>query len=334
MTGATGYLGGRLCGMLVHAGLTVVALVRKTSQVQELPPEVELVEGDIRDGESVRRAIEGCDYVVHTAALVGSWLPDSSQFFKVNVEGFKNVIEAVKATPSVKKLIYTSSFFAVGPTDGYIGDETQFHSMKAFYSPYEESKAFADKLACEAAMEGVPIVSLYPGIIYGPGSMTKGNSLAEMMIERFNGRMPGYVGYKVKKFSFCHIDDVVVAYLAAIEIGRVGERYMLCGDNMSFHEVFDLAAGLTKTNPAKVTIPMWVLDVAGFLCVQWARFGAWTGISHQIPFITTHSVNILKHQWAYSSEKAERELGYKSRPLEEGLLQLLTWLKATGRIKY
>lgn len=83
MTGATGYLGGRLCGMLVHAGLTVVALVRKTSQVQELPPEVELVEGDIRDGESVRRAIEGCDYVVHTAALVGSWLPDSSQFFKV-----------------------------------------------------------------------------------------------------------------------------------------------------------------------------------------------------------------------------------------------------------
>jgi len=108
------------------------------------------------------------------------------------------------------------------------------------------------------------------------------------MIERFNGRMPGYPGVRDKKFSFCHIDDVVVAFLAAMEMGKVGERYLLCGENLSFHEVFDLAARVTNTSAPKFTVPMWLLDAAGFLCVQWARFGAWTGISHQVPFITTH----------------------------------------------
>jgi farnesol dehydrogenase len=109
------------------------------------------------------------------------------------------------------------------------------------------------------------------------------------MIERFNGRMPGYLGVKDRKLSFCHIDDVVAAFLAAMERGGEGERYLLCGENLSFHEVFDLAATLTNTSPPKFTTPMWVLELAGFLCVQWARFGAWSGISHQIPLITTQA---------------------------------------------
>lgn len=113
------------------------------------------------------------------------------------------------------------------------------------------------------------------------------------MIERFNGRMPGYPGARERKFAFCHIDDVVVGLLAAMEMGKDGERYFLGGENLSFHEVFDLAASLTNTSPPKFTVPMWILDVAGFLCVQWARFGAWTGISHQVPAITTH-VSIKK----------------------------------------
>ena len=113
------------------------------------------------------------------------------------------------------------------------------------------------------------------------------------MIERFNGRMPGYPGIRGNKFSFCHVDDVVVAYLAAIEVGKAGERYFLCGDNLDFHDVFDLAAKVTNTKPPSFTIPIWVMEAAGFLCVQWARFGAWSGISHQVPFITTH-VSILK----------------------------------------
>jgi nucleoside-diphosphate-sugar epimerase len=118
-------------------------------------------------------------------------------------------------------------------------------------------------------------------------------SVCLQMIERFNGRMPGYPGIRGNKFSFCHIDDVVVAFLAAIEMGKPGERYLLCGDNVDFHEVFDLAASVTNTRPPRFTVPTWLMDVTGFLCVQWARFGAWTGISRHIPFVTTH-VSITK----------------------------------------
>jgi farnesol dehydrogenase len=100
---------------------------------------------------------------------------------QVNVQGLRNVIDAVKANPSVKKLVYTSSFFALGYTDGHIGDEDQVHPGK-FISPYEESKFLADKVAQEAAAEGVPIVSVYPGMVYGPGKLTAGNSLALMVM--------------------------------------------------------------------------------------------------------------------------------------------------------
>jgi farnesol dehydrogenase len=129
LTGATGFLGGRLCSALVHSGHTVRVTVRAKSVTSELPPEVEIANCDIQDAPALIKACEGCDAVIHTAALVGSWLPDSSQFITVNVSGLRNVIDAVKANPSVKKLVYTSSFFALGYTDGHIGDEDQVISQ-------------------------------------------------------------------------------------------------------------------------------------------------------------------------------------------------------------
>lgn len=144
------------------------------------------------------------------------------------------------------------------------------------------------------------------------------------MIERFNGRMPGYLGVKDKKFSFCHIDDVVAAFLAAMETGKEGERYLLCGENLCFHEVFDLAATLTNTSPPTFTTPMWLLDLAGFLCVQWARFGAWSGVSHQIPFITTH-VSIKRFQLVMPTCSQISHLIFLKNPVRANLSNLLTF---------
>ncbi|CAM6035448.1 unnamed protein product [Sphagnum compactum] len=333
LTGATGFLGGRLCSALVHSGHTVRVTVRAKSVTSELPPEVEIANCDIQDAPALLKACEGCDAVIHTAALVGSWLPDSSQFITVNVQGLRNVIDAVKANPSVKKLVYTSSFFALGYTDGHIADEDQVHPGK-FMSPYEESKFLADNVAQEAAAEGVPIVSVYPGVVYGPGKLTAGNSLALMLIGRFKGQSPGYIGNGADKFSFSHVDDVASGHLAAMEIGKGGGRYLLCGDNASYVEIYDLAASLTHTKPPSFHIPFWALELAGHISVMWAYFSFCTGISKSVPTLTSNAVQILKHQWAYSSAKAERELGYKSRPLKEGLSELLAWLKATGRITY
>ncbi|CAM6017828.1 unnamed protein product [Sphagnum balticum] len=120
LTGATCFLGGRLCSALVHSGHTVRVTVRANSVTSELPPEVEIANCDIQDAPALIKACEGCDAVIHMAALVGSWLPDSSQF--------------ITANPSVKKLVYTSSFFALGYTDGHIGDEDQGWSRRIFVS--------------------------------------------------------------------------------------------------------------------------------------------------------------------------------------------------------
>lgn len=108
------------------------------------------------------------------------------------------------------------------------------------------------------------------------------------MIERFNGRMPGYLGNGNERFSLCHVDDVVVGHLTAIKVGKIGEGYLLCGENLSLSHAFNLAASLTNTAPPKFQLPLWLLEYAGRLCELWSSFGAWSGISHQTPLITTH----------------------------------------------
>ncbi|KAL0360814.1 UNVERIFIED_CONTAM: Anthocyanidin reductase [Sesamum radiatum] len=170
VTGASGYLGGRLCHALLSQGYCVRAFVRKTSDVSSLPPPTDggasggslhLAYGDVTDYSSLLEAFSGCHVV--------------------NVGGLKNVLKAYKETKTIEKIIYTSSFFALGFTDGHVGDETQVHFAKFFCTEYEKSKAIADKIALEAAAEGVPIVPVYPGVIYGPGKVTTGNIVAHMV---------------------------------------------------------------------------------------------------------------------------------------------------------
>lgn len=328
VTGASGYLGGGICHALSREGHSVRAFVRRSSVLDSLPNGVETAYGDVTDLTSLLEACNGCEVIIHSAALVEPWLPNPSKLITVNVGGLKNVIEAVKRTSSIQKLIYTSSFFALGPTDGYIADERQIHPGKFYCTEYEKSKAMADEIARQAAAEGLPVVLLYPGVIYGAGKLTTGNLVASMMLERFNGRLPGYIGYGNEKLSFSHIDDVAYAHVAAIHKGREGERYLLTGENASFVDVFNLAANLTGTAPPSFHIPLWVLETYGWLSVFWAR------IIGKLPFISYATVYVLKHQWAYSCDKAKTELGYEPRTLREGLAEVVSWLKSLDLIKY
>ncbi|XP_076945265.1 uncharacterized protein LOC143616276 [Bidens hawaiensis] len=331
VTGASGYLGGRLCHALLRHGHSVRAFVRHTSDLSSLPPadvELELAYGDVTDYSSLLAACAGCHAVFHAAALVEPWLPHPSKFTTVNIGGLKNLIRAYKETDTIQKIVYTSSFFALGSTDGYTADETQMHSAKFFCTEYEKSKAVADKIALEAAKEGVPIVAVYPGVIYGPGKVTAGNVVAKMIVERFNGRLPGYIGYGNDKFSFSHVDDVVDGHISALERGQPGQRYLLTGENASFIHVFDIAAAITNTKTPRFKIPLFVIEIYGWLSVLLAR------LTGKLPFISPPTVSCLRHQWAYSCEKAKRELNYKPRSLTEGLEEVLPWLKNLGEIKY
>lgn len=333
VTGASGYLGGRLCHALLRHGHSVRAFVRRTSDLSCLPNlsdgvALELAYGDVTDYPSLLAACSGCDVIFHAAALVEPWLPDPSKFVFVNVGGLKNVLRAHKETDTIQKIIYTSSFFALGSTDGYTADESQMHSAKFFCTEYEKSKAIADKIALEAAKEGVPIVAVYPGVIYGPGKVTAGNIVARLIVERFNGRLPGYIGQGKEKFSFSHVDDVVDGHILGLDKGKPGERYLLTGENASFMQVFDMAATITNTRKPLFNIPLFLIDVYGWVSVFFSR------ITGKLPLISPPTVRVLRHEWAYSCEKAKRELEYKPRSLKEGLEEVLPWLKSLGVIKY
>lgn len=329
VTGASGYLGGKLCNSLHRQGYSVKVIVRPTSDLSALPPSTEIVYGDITDFSSLLSAFSDCSVVFHLAALVEPWLPDPSKFITVNVEGLKNVLEAVKQTKTVEKLVYTSSFFALGPTDdGAIADENQVHHEKFFCTEYEKSKVATDKIALQAASEGLPIVLLYPGVIYGPGKVTAGNVVAKMLVERFSGRLPGYIGKGNDKFSFSHVDDVVEGHIAAMKKGQIGERYLLTGENASFNQVFDMAAVITNTRKPMVSIPLCVIEAYGWLLVLISR------ITGKLPFISPPTVHVLRHRWEYSCEKAKAELDYKPRSLREGLAEVILWLKNLGLVKY
>ncbi|KAL5218594.1 hypothetical protein ABZP36_019278 [Zizania latifolia] len=328
VTGATGYLGGRLCEALAGAGHAVRAFARRSSDASALPGSVELAYGDVTDEESLAAAFDGCDAVFHVAAAVEPWLPDPSVFTNVNVRGLENVLKAAKRTPTVKKIIYTSSFFAIGPTDGYIADETQRHQEKTFCTEYEKSKVVADRIALQAAADGVPITIVYPGVIYGPGKLTTGNLVSHLLIERFNGRLPGYIGDGYDRESFCHIDDVVNGHIAAMEKGRLGERYLLTGENLSLKNIFDMVANITTTKAPRFHVPLWLIEIYGWISVFVSR------ITGNLPLISYPTVYVLRHQWAYSCDKAKRELGYKPRNFTEGLSEMLLWLKDEKLIKF
>ncbi|KAK9112805.1 hypothetical protein Scep_020324 [Stephania cephalantha] len=149
-----------------------------------------------------------------------------------------------------------------------------------------------------------------------------------MIIERFNGRLPGYIGNGDDRYSFSYVDDVVEGHIAAMHKGRNGERYLLTGENASFKHVFDVAAILTGTSRPWFHIPLWVLEAYGWISVFFAR------ITGKLPLISPPTVKVLRHQWAYSCEKAKVELGYSPRSLKDGMSEVLPWLKSLGLIKY
>ncbi|XP_072991225.1 uncharacterized protein [Typha latifolia] len=290
VTGATGFLGGRLCTALLSDGHEVRALVRRSSDLSNLPLDsspnpVEIAYGDVTDLSSLLLACDGCEMLFHAAAAVEPWLPDPSRFFAM-------------------------------------------HQGKVFCTEYEKSKVLADKIALQAATNGVPIVLVYPGVIYGPGKLTAGNVLARILIERFNGRLPGHIGDGNDRTSFSHIEDVVAGHIAAMHKGRVGERYLLTGENASFTQIFDMAAVITKTKRPMFHIPLWVIEIYGWISVFFSR------ITGKLPLISYPTVRVMSHQWSYSCDKAKNELGYSPRSLNEGLTEILSWLKSLKLIDY
>jgi farnesol dehydrogenase len=322
VTGGTGFVGGRLVAALLERGKGVRALARSASPgPADGAGAPEWVSGDVLDRESLRRGMAGCTEVFHLAACAKNWAKDPSTFHRVNVEGARNVFEAA-AEAGVRRIVYTSTVVVLGPTPpGVVGDEELPRATPRYFTEYEESKAVAERVALERASGGLPVVLVHPTRLYGPGSLTEGNSVSVMLDQYDRGRFPALLdgGRNVGNYAF--VDDVVEGHLLAMEKGRVGERYLLGGENVSLAGLFSLVSEVTGRSRFQVSLPR---SLALLYARLEKRKAEWLGVH---PKVTPGWVETFLEDWAFSSAKAERELGYRITPLREGIRRTLDWMR-------
>jgi len=305
VTGGTGYLGRAIVRAMTARGHETVVFARSAT-ASDLPGR--LVDGDIRDRPAVLAAADGCDAVCHSAALVSIWRRRRADFDEVNIGGLENVLAAA-ADRGIPRIVYTSSFLALPPG----GADEPLQS-----NDYQRTKVLAEHRAREAADRGVPIVCLYPGVIYGPGTLTDGNLVGRMIADHLAHRLPGVIGAD-RIWSYAFVDDVADGHVAALERGPAGARYALGGENAPQMRAFEVVREQTG-RPLPRRIPPLVARAIGLEELGRALlFGT-------SPMLTPGTVTILDSDWALDSGPAQRDLGYRSRPLRAGLTATIAGL--------
>jgi NAD+-dependent farnesol dehydrogenase len=317
LTGSTGYLGSRIAQELIERGEPFRVLVRNPARLSFDPAasRCEVIVGDLCDPGILAEALRGAKHLIHSAALVKMWVRDRQDFWRVNVQGLKTLLEAAE-TAGVEKVVYTSSFIAAGPcSDPNAGEGLR--NRGPYSNEYEETKALAlDWLRAEGFAR-FPVVALLPGVIYGPGPATEGNLVGGMIQQYLSGKFPGLLGTGEQRWSFSFNRDVVLAHLAGLEKAKPGEEYFLAGDNRSLNDVFRIVGDISGVRRKVRHLPFWSGKAVGALEVARARL-----FGHH-PQLTPSVVEVFRHDWIYSSSKAVRDLGYRVIPLEEGLSKTL-----------
>jgi NAD+-dependent farnesol dehydrogenase len=298
VTGGTGYLGRAVVHALTARGHQLVVFSRSAS-TSGLPGT--LADGDVRDGAAVERAMAGCDAVSHSAALVSIWRRRPADFDDINVGGLANVLAAAH-THRIPRILYTSSFVALPPR----GRKAPLQA-----NDYQRTKVAADRAADRAVLDGVPLVRVYPGVVYGPGTFTEGNLVGRLIADHLRRRLPGIIGPE-NAWSCAYVDDVAAGHCAALERGTIGARYALGGENAPQRRVFDIVAQLTgRRPPARIPFPLATLMGAA----EEARVALFGGT----PLVTRGAVEIFRHDWSLDSGQAIRELDYRITPLLDGI---------------
>jgi len=322
LTGATGFVGSALVRVLVNAGFSVRALVRPTSQRNDLLRlGVELAEGDLRDRGSIRAAVAGGRYVFHVAADYRLWARDRDNIFATNVEGTRNVMEeALRA--GVERIVHTSSVatLALRP-GGAPADETISLSEQEAVGAYKRSKIMAERLVRDMiAQGGLPAVIVNPSTPIGPRDM-RPTPTGRIILAAACGRIPAFVDTGL---NLVHVDDVALGHLAALRRGRVGERYILGGQDVPFAQMLHDIADLVGRRPPRLRLPWYsTLPIAAA-----AEAIAW--VTGREPLATLEGARLAKHRMFFSSKKAERQLAFHARPYSEGLHDAIRWFCDNG----
>lgn len=323
LTGGTGFVGASLARLLLKQGLKVKALARKGSDRQNLDGlDVEIVEGGLLDKSAIEAGVKGCRYAFHVAADYRIWIPNPDDMYAVNVAGTESVLRSA-AKAGAEKIVHCSSVAAVKvPDDHTPVDETnEYPSLDVIVGHYKKSKFLADVLARKLGKEeGLPVVTVNPAAPIGPMDI-KPTPTGKMVVDFLNGRIPSYIDTGL---NIVHVEDVAMGHWLAAQKGRIGERYILGGENLTLKQVLDLLAEVSGLPGPKFKTPYAIAYAFGAVDTAIAVMRGTT------PMAPLDAIKMAKHYMWFSSEKAKKELGFSPRPAKAALKDAVDWYLAHG----
>ncbi|HTT00484.1 MAG TPA: hopanoid-associated sugar epimerase [Steroidobacteraceae bacterium] len=321
VTGVTGFVGAAVARVLIAHGWQVRGLVRSGARERNLQAlALEIAPGELADRAALERALTGCDALFHVAADYRLWAPDPRELYRTNVDGTRNVLQAARAA-GVRRIVHTSSVAAVGlPSDGSPGDERTPVALADMIGHYKRSKFLAEEFVRGWAQPGEQVVIVNPSTPVGPGDV-KPTPTGQIIVDAARGRTPAYVDTGL---NVVHVDDVAAGHLLALERGKSGERYILGGEDLLLRDILRMIAELVGRKPPRVRLPHAAVLPVAYIAEGFARL---TGRTTRI---TVDGVRMARKRMFFSSARAARELGYRSRPARAALEDAVRWFADNG----
>ncbi len=319
ITGATGFVGAAVARDLLARGHRLRALVRPKNDRRNLEGlELELIEGDLANPETYRTALKGCQALFHVAADYRIWVPDPSTMHRINVDGTHALMEAALSA-GVERIVYTSSVATLGTrSDGIPTNEDTPVSLADMIGVYKKSKYLAEQIVHRMIRQhNLPAVIVNPSTPIGPRDI-KPTPTGRIITEAAKGKIPAFVDTGL---NIAHVDDVAQGHWLAFEKGKIGERYILGGDNLGLGDILKIIAGIVNRPTPTIKIPRRLLYPLAFSAEVGARF------SGKEPFVTLDALRMAKKKMFFSCLKAERELGYKARPAHNAIADAIAWFR-------
>ena len=322
VTGATGFVGSHVAGVLAEQGADLRLLVRSSSDPRNIEGlRADRVTGDLRDPVSIERAMAGCDVVFHVAADYRLWVRDPEQMYRANVEGTRAVLEAARNN-HVRRVVYTSSVATMGFTsNGHPADEDSPVSLGGMIGHYKRSKFIGEQEAIKAAEAGQHVMILNPTTPIGPGD-AKPTPTGRIIVDFLNRKFPAYVDTGL---NLVDVEEVACAHAASVDHGTPGERYILGGENLTLKQILDKMSAITGLPSPTTKVPHAV--AMAFALFDETITGRMLG---KEPRATVEAVRMGKKKMFASSAKAVRELGFRQLPIYPALRAAIEWFRAHG----
>jgi dihydroflavonol-4-reductase len=322
VTGATGFLGSHVARQLLAAGAELRLLMRPTSRldnIADLP--AERVVGDLRDAESLRKGMSDCEYVFHVAADYRLWARNGQELYESNVDGTKNILQAARDS-GVRRVIYTSSVATMGfGNNGHLTDEQSPVNLDNMIGDYKRSKFMAERVVIEAGLAGQNVVMVNPTTPIGERDI-KPTPTGQIVVDFLKKKFPAYVDTGL---NLVDVVDCADGHLLAMEKARPGERYILGSENLTLKQILDKLGDITGLPSPNIKVPYGVALAAG----AWGSVVV-GGMMKREPRATIEAVQMSRKKMFVSSSKAERELGWKPRGVDDALRRAAEWFQAHG----